>query len=208
MRGFGKRNAALARVIVQHLHGGVAEATLRHIDDALESEVVGRRVDHAQICERVADFSALVKSRAADHPIRQTERDETILEFAHLKRGTHQDRDLVELISRTLKLFDLLADRAGFFFGIPGTGHGDLLAIDILGAQSLAEPALIVGDQMRGCGKDVTRRAVVALKADDLGAGEVVLEAQDVVDLGAAPAVDRLVVVADAADVFRGGLPT
>jgi hypothetical protein len=30
-----------------------------------------------------------------------------------------------------------------------------------------------------------------------------VLEAQDVVDLGAAPAVDRLVVVADAADVLR-----
>jgi hypothetical protein len=29
-----------------------------------------------------------------------------------------------------------------------------------------------------------------------------VLEAQDVVDLGAAPAVDRLIVVADAADVF------
>ena len=37
----------------------------------------------------------------------------------------------------------------------------------------------------------------------DLGAGEVRFEAQDVVDLGAAPAVDRLVVVADAADVGR-----
>ena len=45
--------------------------------------------------------------------------------------------------------------------------------------------------------------AVVALQPDDLGAGEVLLEAQDVVDLGAAPAVDRLVVVADAADVGR-----
>jgi hypothetical protein len=45
--------------------------------------------------------------------------------------------------------------------------------------------------------------AVVALEPDDLGAGKVVLEAQDVVDLGAAPAVDRLVVVADAADVLE-----
>ena len=34
-------------------------------------------------------------------------------------------------------------------------------------------------------------------------AGEILVEAQDVVDLGAAPAVDRLVVVADAADVGR-----
>ena len=46
-------------------------------------------------------------------------------------------------------------------------------------------------------------RAVVALQPDDGGAGKVVLEAQDVVDLGAAPAVDRLVVITDAADVRR-----
>ena len=45
------------------------------------------------------------------------------------------------------------------------------------------------------------RRAVVALEPDHLGAGKILLEAQDVVDLGAAPAIDRLVVVADAADV-------
>ena len=45
------------------------------------------------------------------------------------------------------------------------------------------------------------RRAVVAFEPDHGGAGKILLEAQDVVDLGAAPAVDRLVVVADAADV-------
>ena len=50
-------------------------------------------------------------------------------------------------------------------------------------------------------------RAVVALQADDVGAGEVVLEAQDVVDLRAAPAVDRLVVVADAAEVLCAPAP-
>ena len=44
-------------------------------------------------------------------------------------------------------------------------------------------------------------RAVVPLEPDDLGAGEVGLEAQDVVHLGPAPAIDRLVVVADAADI-------
>ncbi|MNN21633.1 hypothetical protein D3C81_1349620 [compost metagenome] len=49
-------------------------------------------------------------------------------------------------------------------------------------------------------------RAVVTLQLDDLGAGEVAFEAQDVVHLGPAPAVDRLIVVADAADIAgRGG---
>ena len=51
-------------------------------------------------------------------------------------------------------------------------------------------------------------RAVITLQPDHRRAGEVVLEAQDVVDLGAAPAVDRLVVVADAADVLRSNFHT
>ena len=60
-----------------------------------------------------------------------------------------------------------------------------------------------MGDEVRGGAEDVGGRAVVALQPDHLGAGEILLEAQDVVDLGAAPAIDRLVVVADAADVRR-----
>ena len=45
------------------------------------------------------------------------------------------------------------------------------------------------------------RRAVVLFKTDHLGAGEVLLKPQDVADFRAAPAIDRLVVVTDAADV-------
>ena len=48
-------------------------------------------------------------------------------------------------------------------------------------------------------------RAIVPLQLDDLGAGEVALEAQDVVHLGPAPAIDRLIVVAHAADIARRG---
>ena len=105
-----------------------------------------------------------------------------------------------------LQLLDLLADGAGFFLGIPGAGDGDFLAGHAVGAQGLAEPAFVMRDQMRGGGEDMAGGAVIALQADHLGAGEVVIEAQDVVDLGAAPAIDRLVVVADAADVFGSRL--
>ncbi len=80
--------------------------------------------------------------------------------------------------------------------------HLDLLAALGLGPQRLAEPALVGLDQPRGGGEDVGGGAVVALQPHHLGAGEVALEAQDVVHLGAAPAVDRLVVVADAAEVL------
>ena len=156
----------------------------------------------AQISERVADFRALVEARAADDAIGHAQRDEAILELAHLERGAHQDGDLVERVALALQLLDLLADAARFLFGIPGAGDGHLLAGHVVGAQRLAQPAFVVRDQMRGGGENVPGRAVIALQPDDFRAGEIVLEAQDVVDLGAAPAVDRLIVIADAADVF------
>ena len=118
-RGLGQRHAALARVVVQQLDGGVAEPALGHVDDALEGEIVGRRVDHAQIGQRVADFGALVEARAADHAIGQAERDEAVFELAHLERGAHQDRDLVERVAAALQLLDLLADRARLFLANP-----------------------------------------------------------------------------------------
>ncbi len=45
-------------------------------------------------------------------------------------------------------------------------------------------------------------RAVVALEPNDRGTGKILLEAQDVADLGTPPGVDRLVVVPDAGDVL------
>ena len=102
-----------------------------------------------------------------------------------------------------LQLLDLFADRARFFLRVPGAGDLHLLARHIFGAQRLAEAAFVVCDEMRGGGQDVAGAAIISLEADDLRARKIVFEAQDVIDLRAAPAIDRLVVVADAADVFR-----
>ena len=202
-RRLDQRQSLLARVVVQELHGGIAQAALGHVDDAFEGEIIGGGMHDAQIGERVTDFGALVKARSTDHAVRQPKGDEAVLELAHLERGAHQDGDLVELVAVALQRLDLLADRARFLLGIPGARHRDLFARILVGAQGLAEPALVVGDEMRGGGEDVGGRAIIALQPDHSRAGKILLEAQDVVDLGAAPAVDRLIVVADAADVLR-----
>ena len=73
-----------------------------------------------------------------------------------------------------------------------------------LGPQGLAQPAFVVRDQAGGGAQDVRRRAVVAFQADHVGAGKIGFEAQDVANLGAAPGIDRLIVVADATDVAVG----
>ena len=63
----------------------------------------------------------------------------------------------------------------------------------------------VAGDDRPGGGEDVAGRAVVLLEADGDAPGIVDLEVEDVADLGAAPAVDRLVVVADDAEVVMAG---
>ncbi len=140
---------------MQHLHGGIAQAALGHVDDALEGEVVGRLGDHAQIGEGVPDLGALVEARAADDAVGQAELDEAVLEFAHLERGAHQDGDFVQRVifalfsGLFLQLFDLIADTSGLFFAVPGARHLHLFAKHILGAQRLAQAPFVVGNQMR-----------------------------------------------------------
>jgi len=70
----------------------------------------------------------------------------------------------------------------------------------------LAEPRGVVADECVGGFQDVAGGAVVLLQLDDPGAGEILLEAQDVLDLGAAPGVDGLVVVTHhEGDAVRAG---
>ena len=194
-----------ARGVVDLADGGFAEAALRHVDDALEGEVVGAAcATTRKIGQRIADFQALVEARAADDAVVEAERDEAVLELAHLEGGAHQDRHVVELVALAAGSCSISSPTARASSSESQAAWTCTLAssgFDAVGEQRLAEPALIVGDEVRGGAEDVRGRAVVALEPDDGGAREILLEAQDVVDLGAAPAIDRLVVVADAADV-------
>ena len=174
---------------------------LGHVDDALEGEIVVGLVDGPEIGHGVADLAALVEARPADHAIGQTEGDETLFEFAGLKAGSHQDRDVVETMFLALQILDHVADDPRLFLAVPDPANGHFLARLALGPQGLAEATVVARDQTRGGGQDVAGRAVIAFEADDAGAGKIALELEDVADLGAAPAVDRLVVVTDAADV-------
>ena len=194
--------ADVARGAAQQLQGRLAEPALGQIDDALEREVVVRLMDHAQIGDRVADLGALVEARAADHAVRQAEIDEALLEGAGLEARPHQHGDVVEAAAGALMGLDLLADEARLLLVVPQGRDAHPAAVLALGPERLAEARAVVRDQARGGAQDVPGRAVVALEPHHARAREILLEAQDVADLGAAPAVDRLVVVADAGDVL------
>ncbi len=118
--GLQHRDAQRARRVVDLADGGFAKPALGHVDDALEGEVVGALRDDAEEGQRIADFHALVEARAADDAVVEAERDEAVLELAHLEGGADQDRHVVEIMLLALVGLDGLADGAGFLLGIPG----------------------------------------------------------------------------------------
>ncbi len=118
---------------MQLLQRGGADAAARHIQDAFESEIVGRLVDEPQIGERVADFLTLVKARPADDPVRQRQRYEPLLEFARLKGGANQDGDLVERLPPPLQRLDLVTDPVRLRHGVPQCPDHDLVAFAGIG---------------------------------------------------------------------------
>ena len=83
---------------------------------------------------------------------------------------------------------------------LPGIAHGHAI---------LGNASLVAGDERVGRVDDGLRRPVIALQAEGAGALEILHEVEDVLDLGAAEAVDGLGIVPDHAQVVmdRGELP-
>ena len=133
----------------------VAEAALGLVDDALEREVVGGLDDEAEVGEGVADLGALVEAEAADDLVGQADRDEALFELAGLELGADEDGGVVERAAAALHALDVLADAARFLGAVPDADDLDLLAVALVGPQSLAEAAGIVGDEAVGGGEDV-----------------------------------------------------
>ncbi len=203
------RDAVLARDVQDFLDAGVADAALGRVDDALEGQIVVLGLDQPQIGVGVADFRSLEEARAADDDIGNGQHQKAFFKRPHLKRRANKDGHVLVIHALLARGLDLVGDQAGLGLAVPDAAHADLVAAVVLGPQGLAQSVLIGRDQGRGRAQDVLGRAVVALQSDDLGAGEVALEAQDIVHLGPAPAIDRLIVIADAADVAgrRGQQP-
>ena len=84
---------------------------------------------------------------------------------------------------------------------VEGRVTSDRLALAVLGPEVLAEPSRVVGDQCVGRGQDVAARTVILLQPDDLRIRVITLKGLNIFDLRAAPAVDRLIVVADGEEV-------
>ncbi len=76
-----------------------------------------------------------------------------------------------------------------------------IVRIGCFGKQRFTKATLVMCDQVGGCTEDMGSGAVVALQLDDDCAGKVLFEAKNIVHFRSAPAVNRLIVVADATQI-------
>ncbi len=84
--GLVDRDLAGTRERTDAVDRGIANGTLRGIDNPFELEVVGRVDGDLEVGDGVADFLAVIEFRAADDAIGQAERHEAVFKGAHLCR--------------------------------------------------------------------------------------------------------------------------
>ena len=118
------------------------------------------------------------------------------LRVGAIQDGTSRQGVGIALPGRTEILLDAVGDEERFVLAVGGLVVADQRAALARGEERLALALDVVGDHGR-CAFQV-----VLFQADGAHLGEVLLELEDVADVGAAPTVDGLVLVADYADVM------
>ena len=173
-----------------------ADAAARGVDHALDRDVVVGVAHRLEVGGNVADLCAVEEPRAAHDLVRHARAQQHILEDARLRVHAVEHREVVIARARVVQALDLGADPAALVTLVGGLEQLDAVAVARVGKQALGLAARVVGHHgVRGV-EDMAGGAVVLLQAHGLGVGIVLLEVEDVLDVGATPRVNGLIVVA------------
>ncbi len=198
------RHAPARRLPLEQLLGRLADPARRLVEDPGEREAVARVAQQAQVGDEVLDLGPLVETHPADERVGDLLLEELVLEGAGLGVGAHQHGEIGEAV-----LGGESAQRAGHPAGlvplVGGAVEGDPGAGSGVGPEPLAAAVPVLRDDRVGGREDRGGGAVVALQLAHRGAGEVPFEVEDVVEIGAAPPVDPLVLVAHRGEVAARG---
>ena len=159
----------------------------------------------AQEAHEILDVRHLDEAQAAV----LVEGDVAAGEF-HLERhgvvlGAEEHGLLLELGALLAVGEDALAEPLRLLVLVAAGGEDRAPAVGPVRPELLVAPLGGLGDERVGGGQDRRRGAVVLRERDDVGAGEALLEVEDVAHRGGAEAVDGLGVVADAGDAGAVG---
>ena len=180
------------------------DAAARGVDDAGGGDVVAGIEGGAEVGEDVFDLFSVIEAEAADDPVVDAVLAQLFFEESALGVDPVEDGEILGVGAAAQFIEDCFGDPGGLFAVVAGGKDGDGLAAGAVGPQLFGVAPFVVGDDIVGGIEDQAGGSVVLFEFDDFGLVEGLVEAEDVARVGAAPAVDRLVVVADDGEVFVG----
>ena len=162
---------------------------------------VGRVGQQREVGDRVAHLGALIQAEAAEHAVRDPGRGERVLDRSERVAGAGEHEDLRRRQAGGERVGDHPRHPRRLAALVAEALQLELPAGAAHRGQRLRGPLGVVAHARDGGVQDLGARAEVGAEHDLPVAGVALAEAQDVARLGAAEAVDQLVLVADRGQV-------
>ncbi len=182
--------------VLNAVDGGLPNAAAGRVDDARGRHVVGGVDRQLEVGHHVAHLGAFEEAGAAHNFVGDAGAQQHVFQRAALRVRAVKQRHLVVGFARVVEFLNLAGNPAALVALVGGQVERNLLARLARGEQLLGLAPAVVRDDRVGRIQNVGRGAVVLLQLHHLGGRPVLLEVQNVADVGAAPGVNRLVVVA------------
>ena len=181
----------------------VAYATSRIVDHTTESLFVIRIGYKSEICHHILYLLTLIEALTAKDGIRNILLAQFLLETSTKGVGTIKDSEVGILAILTIHIsLNGIANHDSLFLIRIGLDYRNLVALLILAIHLLRYlPTVFLHDAV-GSFNDSLSGTIVALKLEEQSIRILMLEVEDVVDIGTTKGVDTLVVVANYADTL------
>ena len=182
-------------------HRCITDATCRIVDDTTQSLLIIGIRHHTEVGNDILDFLALVETQTTIDTIWDTILSHLFLKGAALGVGTIENGKIVVLcLVLSTDSLDIVTHNDSLFPVTIGRLQGQSLTLLVLTEHILVYLSLVLAYQTIGCLYDELCRTVVLLQFKETRTLILLLEIEDVIDIGTTETVDALCIVSHHTD--------
>ena len=182
-------------------HRCITDATCRIVDDTTQSLLIIGIRHHTEVSNDILDFLALVETQTTIDTIWDTILSHLFLKGAALCVGTIENGKIVVLcLVLSTDSLDVITHDDSLFPIAIGRLQGQSLALLILAEHILVYLSFVLAYQAIGSLHDKLRGTVVLLQLKEARTLILLLEIEDVIDIGTTETVDALCIVSHHTD--------
>ena len=189
------RAVALASQGLERIDRDFADPTGRRVQNAQQCDIVVSKHCQPHVGENVFDFGALIEAEAAEQAVTGAPGTKDIFERPRLRVGAiHHSAMRGAILS--LDLAHALADILRLGTRIAGFVENEIGTLAPRRRKFFSDAPDVFRYQGPGGIQNLLARTVILFDAENLRVGEILGEAQNIPDVGAAPTIDGLVLIA------------